>query len=262
MQKVLRKRILRDLKENGMRYLALSALIILCMYIIISLIGTADTIIMGSEKAAKRNNLEDGQFSLFVPLQESEKEELKKEGITIEEQFYLEYEMENGSTIRVFKNREEINLMETVEGQSADTKEEVVIERRYAEEHEIKVGDDITIGDKVFEVVGIGCTPDYDAVYKDFTDSSVNSVQFGTAFVTEDAYVTLLDEGKSIRAEEYVYAYLLNNSMTNEELKEALENLKVNANSVDNTYFREYLEEADVFLGEYFDIDIKSSKLY
>ena len=55
MQKVLRKRILRDLKENGMRYLALSALIILCMYIIISLIGTADTIIMGSEKAAKRN---------------------------------------------------------------------------------------------------------------------------------------------------------------------------------------------------------------
>lgn len=258
MQKVLRKRILRDLKENGMRYLALSALIILCMYIIISLIGTADTIIMGSEKAAKRNNLEDGQFSLFVPLQESEKEELKKEGITIEEQFYLEYEMENGSTIRVFKNREEINLMETVEGQSADTKEEVVIERRYAEEHEIKVGDDITIGDKVFEVVGIGCTPDYDAVYKDFTDSSVNSVQFGTAFVTEDAYVTLLDEGKSIRAEEYVYAYLLNNSMTNEELKEALENLKVNANSVDNTYFREYLEEADVFLGEYFDIEISN----
>lgn len=55
MQKILSKRILRDLKENCMRYLALSALIILCMYVIISLIGTADTIIIGTEKLAESN---------------------------------------------------------------------------------------------------------------------------------------------------------------------------------------------------------------
>ncbi|MBQ8877628.1 MAG: hypothetical protein IJ029_02785, partial [Lachnospiraceae bacterium] len=62
MQKVLRKRILRDLKENWFRYLALGALIVLCMYLIISLIGTADTIIIGSDNAAEKNKLEDGQF--------------------------------------------------------------------------------------------------------------------------------------------------------------------------------------------------------
>ena len=39
MQKVLRKRILRDLKENLFRYLALGGIIVLCMYLIISLIG-------------------------------------------------------------------------------------------------------------------------------------------------------------------------------------------------------------------------------
>ena len=85
MQKVLRKRIIRDLKENLMRYLALSALIILCMYLVISLVGTADTIIIGSERAAERNHLEDGQFSVFVLLLESEKGELEDEGIAIEE---------------------------------------------------------------------------------------------------------------------------------------------------------------------------------
>ena len=52
MQKVLRKRILRDLKENIVRYLALGAMIVLCMYIIISLIGTADSIIIGSNNNA------------------------------------------------------------------------------------------------------------------------------------------------------------------------------------------------------------------
>ena len=39
MQKILRKRILRDLKENLFRYLALSVLIILVMYLIVSIVG-------------------------------------------------------------------------------------------------------------------------------------------------------------------------------------------------------------------------------
>ena len=84
MQKVLRKRILRDLKENIVRYLALGAMIVLCMYIIISLIGTADTIIIGSENAAQRNHLEDGQFTVFVPLTETQKIELESKGVTLE----------------------------------------------------------------------------------------------------------------------------------------------------------------------------------
>ena len=105
MQKILSKRILRDLKENCMRYLALSALIILCMYVIISLIGTADTIILGTKKLAESNDLEDGEFSLFVPLSDKEKKELTDQGVTLEEQFYLDYAMEDGSTLRVFQNR-------------------------------------------------------------------------------------------------------------------------------------------------------------
>ena len=39
MQKILRKRVLRDLKENLFRYLALAFLIVIGMYIIVSLIG-------------------------------------------------------------------------------------------------------------------------------------------------------------------------------------------------------------------------------
>ncbi len=234
MQKVLRKRILRDFKENIVRYLALSAMIILCMYIIISLIGTADTIITGSDKAAERNHLEDGQFTLFVPLTEAEKGELGELGITLEEQFYLDYEVEDESTIRVFRNREEINLMEVVEGRIAEAELEVMLERRYADEHNLQPGDEISIGGKAFDIVGIGCSPDYDAPYKDFSDSSVNSIQFGTAFVTKEAYETLLADGKSMKAEEYVYAYLLNNEITNKELKEVLNELKVDAEKITN----------------------------
>lgn len=228
MQKVLRKRIVRDLKANFVRYLALGAMIVLCMYIIISLIGTADTIIIGSENSARRNQLEDGQFSVFAPLTKEEQEELTDVGITLEEQFYLDYETEDESTVRVFKDRRRMNLVELSEGRRAERNSEIVLERRYAEEHAFRTGDSIKIGGKDYEIVGIGCSPDYEATFKGFSDSSVNSLQFGTAFVSEDAYEELLVEGKSVKAEECVYAYRLNGKLTHKELKDKLNELKVN----------------------------------
>ena len=86
------------------------------MYVIISLIGTADTIMTGTEKLAESNHLEDGEFSLFVPLSDKETEELTDQGITLEEQFYLDYAMEDGSTLRVFQNRKKINIIENEDG--------------------------------------------------------------------------------------------------------------------------------------------------
>ena len=53
MQKILRKRVFRDLKENLFRYIALGSLIILSMYMVVSLIGAAETIISGGEKISK-----------------------------------------------------------------------------------------------------------------------------------------------------------------------------------------------------------------
>lgn len=243
MQKVLCKRILRDLKENFVRYLALGAMIVLCMYIIISLIGTADTIIIGSEKWAEKSCLEDGQFTVFVPLTNAEKENLEEMGVVIEEQFYLDYQLEDDSTLRVFKDREKINLVEITQGRETETDREIVIEQRYAQEHGLLPGECITLGGKEFEIAGVGCSPDYDAPYKDFADSSVNSIQFGTVFVTEAAYEEMLAEGKSVKAEEYVYSYLLSGKLTHERLKEELKELKVQANQIEDAYFQEYWKE-------------------
>lgn len=240
MQKVLRKRILRDLKENSIRYLALGALIILCMYIIVSLLGTADTLMIGIEKYAKEYKLEDGQFTVFAPLSENEKAELEGLGITLEEQFYLDYQLEDMSTLRVFQNRKEINLVKIEQGRTVKEASEVILEKRYCEEHELQIGDSILIDGKAYEIVGIGCTPDYDSPLKDFSDSNVNSLQFGNAFVTKEAYKELLAGSKSLKAEEYIYAYRLNDALTNEELKDKLSEFKIEADEIEDVYFQEY----------------------
>lgn len=230
MQKVLRKRIFRDLRANLFRYLALGAIIVLCMYLIISLIGTAETMIRGSELLGEENKVESGQFIMFLPLTEQEKSGISDKGVRLEEHFYLDFALENESTLRVFKNRESIDLYIAVEGRRAESDTEVALERRYCAERGINIGDAVVIGGKTLEVVGIGCTPDYDAPLKEFTDASVDSLQFGTAFVTDSLYEVLLSEKNSVKAEEYAYAYILNDAVTDDELRDMLDDILSSAN--------------------------------
>lgn len=242
MQKVLRKRIFRDLKENFLRYLALGILIAACMFIVVALLGAADTIIMGAEKYCEENNLEDGQFTVFVPLNETQKAELAGQGVTLEEQFYLDFAMPNESTVRIFKNRETIDLVEIIEGEPADDENDIVLLNRYAIENGIEVGDDFMLAGKHFTVSGIGCSPDYDLPIKNLSDSAADNVSFGTTFVTEDAYRTLLAGGKSLKTEEYVYSYKLGNSVTEDALKDILSDYKVDTEDIEDEYFMEYWE--------------------
>ena len=166
MEKVLRKRAWRDLKENKFRYLALAFLIIISMYLVISLVGAADTIVDGTAKQAKKHKVEDGQFQVFVPLTTKQKENLTKKGITLEETFYLDFRQKDGSKLRIFKNRKKVDQINLDEGRLARDEQEVVVEKRYAQEHNLKIGSNITIDGESYKVTGIGSVPDYDACYE------------------------------------------------------------------------------------------------
>ena len=65
------------------------------MYLVISLVGAADTIVDGTTKQAKKHKLEDGQFQVFVPLTTKQKRR----------DIYLDFRQKDGSKLRIFKNR-------------------------------------------------------------------------------------------------------------------------------------------------------------
>ena len=130
--------------------------------------------------------------------------------------------------------------MELDDGNLAKKAGEVVLEKRYCEENEIHVGDKIKIAGTSYQVVGIGSTPDYDAPYRNLSDSSAESSQFGTAFVTADAYETLQRSGQSEKAEQYQYAYRLNGKMTDDVFKEKVKKLAFTPEEVEDPYFTEY----------------------
>lgn len=251
MQKVLRKRVLRDLKENLFRYIALAFLIIMGMYVIVSLIGAGYTIIDNGETHDEANKIEDGQFSVFVPLSDEEISRLEDAGAEVEGMFYEDYDVMDGKTIRVFANRENIDLVECDEGNLAEADDEIVVEKRFSQVNDISVGDIIQIAGNEFKVTGIGTSPDYNALFKEMSDTVVDSKVFGTVFVTEGAYDKLHATGESVKTETYLYAFRLKGKTTCDDVKDALEDIKVDTDRIDDEYFQEYWDRTGAAINDF-----------
>lgn len=255
MKRVLRKRLPREIGANLFRYASLFLMIALCMYIVIALVDAAEIIIRGTEKNQAESNLEDGQITVFYPLEEDRIHEIESRGVTVEEHFSFEADMDDGSVLRIFKNREKIDLVvldrfgvnNRIESYGTDPhhakrEDEIVLEKRYCEEHDISVGDRIRIGKEEFTVTGIGSAVDYDAPYRKLSDTSVVSSKFGVAFVTGEGYERIRNSGH-VGTEEFTYAFILNDAMSGDDLKQMISDFDFDYRKVEDPYYRELLDE-------------------
>lgn len=256
MNRVFNKRIFRDLKSNFLRYLALFLMIVMGMYIIIAVVGAAETIITRTDETGEENHVEDGQFAVFTQLTAKQEKEMTDSGVTLEKLFSFDVEMSDNSVLRIFKVREKIDLIDTDEGRTPEKTGEIFLEKRYCEEHEISVGDTVKIGEKSFAVTGIGTVPDYDAPTKNFSDSSVDSSLFGVGFVVPEAYEAMKSFGKT---EDIRYAYRLNGELSHDELKEIIKTFEFDYTEIEDEYFREMLDDT---LGRKEDIQEGINELY
>ena len=246
-------RIPRQLQANLLRYLALFSLIVLCMYVVVGLVGAADTILKTVEDTAAASNREDGQFTVFTPLTEAQREALAQTGATVEAMFYLDFAQEDGSVLRVFQTRGEINLVQADEGTLPQSGGEVLVEKLYAGAHGLSAGSAVTIGGRRFTVSGTGTSPDYDAPFQNLTDMASDRHRFGTAFVSGEAYRQLRDSGRSTQSETCLYAYRLNGVATHAALKDTLKGFHIDRDAVTDRYFLELLDEAEAPRNELLD---------
>lgn len=233
MKSVFRKRIPRELKENLPRWTALFLMVAMGMYIVVSVVGAAENIIIGSRRAAEKNLVEDGEFSTLFPLTEEQEKMLEDAGVILERKFSLDIPQEDGTLIRLMKNRGEINLIELDEGRLAEKTGEVVLEKRCCGEHGYSVGETIYLAGRELAIVGIGSTPDYDLPVIRFSDMSAESALFGTAFVTSEQYEEFLAHD-AVRTEDYTYAYRLEQGKTDDDVKREIKALAPDRKIMEN----------------------------
>lgn len=244
MQRILSKRVLRDIRENLLRYLALFFLVAMVMYMVVAIVGAAETIMQGTKESGRLHHREDGQFGVFVPLTDDEIAQITEKGVTLQRDFSLDFHL-GQSTLRVYRARETVDLFVPSQGSEVPAQGEILLEQHYAEKHELGLGDTLTVGGRDFIVTGIGSTPDYDAAYEKTSDTTVDSNLFGIGFVTAEDYEALKAGGENFRTEDYTYTYLLNDAMTDQELKELLQSFELDRSKVTDTYFLEMLADAE-----------------
>lgn len=242
MQKVLRKRVFRNLRKHFVRYFMLGIMIAMGIFLVVTIVGSGETLSRGTVDLAEETNLEDGEFDVFVPLSDNETDHIRDMGIDIEEQFYYDYQMEDEDkgVVRIFKIREKINRIHYISGEEPEDEYSIVLEKRYAEEHDLEVGGSFEIAGVKYNISGIGVVSDYDGPFKEISDTSCNSKTFGLVFFTEEAYVDFKASGKLQKSENYTYAYKLGNGNEDADLKNYLKDLKIDASQVDDELFREY----------------------
>ncbi len=257
--KSLNKRILREFRAHFGRYLALLFMIVLGMYLVVSVAGMAETTIAGTKVYNDEKKIQDGQFTVFVPLTDKQLKSLSDEYGDIEQLFsvdvtYKDSKADNNKseekTLRVFKVRKNIDLISLNEGKLPESDSEIVVMNLYADRNNLKVGDSITLSGKSYKISGIGCVPDYNLPVKNFSDMTADPECFGVAFVSDDAYEEI-KKGKDAGAQDYTYVYRLKNtdSLSAEEKQDKARDLKDDIKDIDF----DYKASGNEFLIEYVD---------
>ena len=216
MKNPLNKRIPREIRGELGKYIV----IFLFMLAIISvasgyLIGDA------SLKTAYDNsftdyNIEDGNLELPAEADDTVRDAIESEGVTLYENFFKDEKSVNDSKLRLFKVRTEVNIICLLDGSMPQTDSEIVLDRLYMKANNIKIGDSIQVSDLSYKVVGIVALPDYSALYENNTDFMFDTEKFGVGAVTEAGFDRMNNDNMR-----YCYAWQYNTPLTDRFSKEA-----------------------------------------
>lgn len=238
---ILHKRLLRELKQGWVKYGAMSFLLILSISLVISIAGGSDAVVYTMHQWFERASLEDGEFQLHVPLNEEQHKELQELGTEIEEKFYVDIDTRQGTILRIFKVRNKINRIDLDQGCLPTDANEIVVEKHFAQNFELKAEDTINLNGMDYQITGIGSAPDYSNLNKNIADVIADVNKFSIAFVTEEGF-TKLSQNKQVI---YEYAYILTGNYTHDKLRSYLIDMDFDEAMISNIYMREVVDELE-----------------
>ena len=250
MKNPLRKRLPRELKGELGKYLVVFILMVLTIGMVSGFLVADGSMIVAYNGGFEKYNIENGNFRTNQQIYKSQKEEIQNLGIKLYENFYIEEPLDNGSTMRFFKNRTEINGVCLMKGELPKATGEIAIDRMYADNNELKVGDTLKSqrGKQTWKVTGLVALSDYSCLFQNNNDSMFDSVKFGVSVVTEEEFDSL-DQSKL----QYNYSWIYDQKPeTEKEEKEVSEDLMEDIGGIVTleSFVPRYVNQAIIFTGD------------
>lgn len=248
MKSPLRKRIPRELKGEIGKYLVVFILMVATIGMVSGFLVADGSMIQAYDEGFEKYNIEDGNFRTGERLYRGQREAIEEEGVKIYENYYIEDSLSNGSTMRFFKNRTEVDKVCLMDGELPSETGEIAIDRMYADNNSLKTGDTLDDGTKSWTITGLVALSDYSCLFQNNNDSMFDAVKFGVGVVTDEEFDSL-DQDKL----QYNYAWTYNEKPQTElEEKNVSEDLMKAMGKVVTleNFVPQYQNQAIIFTGD------------
>ena len=250
----MNKRFLRELKSEAGKYIVLFVFIAGVIALVSGFLVASGSMSQAYDESFEKYNIEDGNFEVKREASSGLLDALQKDGTKIYPNFYKEEQTKNvESTLRIFKKRTEIDLECLMEGSFPEDENEIAIDRMYAVNNKISVGDVMELGDVSYTICGLVALSDYSALFSSTSDMMFDAVRFGVAIVTEDGFNKINDDHLH-----YNYSWRYSERPADEKeaktlsesfLKTLYVNALLNLNGVEG-FIPEYVNQAIIFTGD------------
>lgn len=190
MRNPLRKRYIRELKSDMGKYIAIALFMIMLIGLVSGYLVAAGSIERTFYEGWERYNIEDGHMTFSIEPDKEVLEEIEKEaGLSFYSLAYMEEDIDkDGTTLRIFSDRTEVDGECLMDGAMPSKKDEIAIDRIFAKNNGISIGDSISVNHKEIKVSGIVALVDYNCLFENNNDMMFNASNFGVGVMTEDGY--------------------------------------------------------------------------
>lgn len=205
MASPLRKRFPRELKNNLGKYLGIFLLMSVTIALTSGFLLAAHSIGVIIDDMPEKYSIEDARFTTAF---EATDEQLNaavdaahdagagSADIFRNWSFDADFNHAKGDdgrdrTLRVYQHRTQVDLAAYAEGRVPEAADEVAVDRVFATNNGITVGEEVELFGQRFTVCGIMTTSDNQALFQNNSDFTVNTLTFGVAEVSESGFAAL-----------------------------------------------------------------------
>ena len=193
MKNPLWKRLPRELKSDFGKYIVIFLFMTLTIGFVSGFLVADDSMLAAYDESFEKYNIEHGNFTLSSRIEDSTISKIEEKGkVHICENFYrdeavdADLDGETEGTMRIYQERTDMDLVCLMDGEMPEAKDEIAIDRMYADNNGLKVGDKLQIEEKELVVTGLVALSDYSCLFSNNSDMMFDAVKFGVAIMTEE----------------------------------------------------------------------------
>lgn len=212
----LAKRLPRELRRNIGKYLGIFLLMCGSIALTSGFLLAAHSIGCLIDDMRDDYTIEDGRVTTSF---EATDEQLKAAedaaedvgGVTLYKNFSIDAIIKKAvgddgtkRTLRTYAHRTKVDIASYCEGRQPKADDEVAIDRVFATNNDLAVGDGIELEGRTYTICGIMTQSDSQALFLNNSDFTVNTITYGVAEVTDAGFAALEDAGG---APAYTYSF-------------------------------------------------------